>query len=240
MFTSFKSILKIAKHSNVADGLSIGTEKRKRKLEAGRDFPKTGEIGRLINAAKDDKRRALLLVAALTGLRASELRGLRWIDVDLKAGELHVRQRADRYGQIGTPKSNSSARTVPLDQGTISALKHWKLACPKGEAGVVFPSSTGRIEHHSNMLKSLTPVMKAAGVVDSHGEPKYALHAFRHFFASWCINPKERGGRALQPKVVQQLLRQSSIVMTLDRYGHLFPRGDDRVELDASARALLG
>jgi len=70
--------------------------------------------------------------------------------------------------------------------------------------------------------------------------PKYALHAFRHFFASWCINPKERGGRELPVKVVQQLLGHSSIVMTLDRYGHLFPRGDDRGELAAAAKRLLG
>ncbi|MGB9062811.1 MAG: site-specific integrase, partial [Pseudolabrys sp.] len=54
------------------------------------------------------------------------------------------------------------------------------------------------------------------------------------------INPKDRGGRELPPKVVQTLLGHSSIVMTLDRYGHLFPRGDDRAELANSARALLG
>ncbi len=45
-----------------------------------------------------------------------------------------------------------------------------------------------------------------------------------------------RGGRELPPKVVQHLLGHSSIVMTLDRYGHLFPRGDDRAELAAVAR----
>ncbi|HEX4991233.1 MAG TPA: tyrosine-type recombinase/integrase [Candidatus Binatia bacterium] len=71
-------------------------------------------------------------------------------------------------------------------------------------------------------------------------KPKYALHAFRHFFASWCINLKERGGRELPVKVVQQLLGHSSVVMTLDRYGHLFPRGDDRGELAAAAKRLLG
>jgi len=39
--------------------------------------------------------------------------------------------------------------------------------------------------------------------------------------------------------VVQGLLCHSSIVMTLDRYGHLFPRGDDRAELAAAAKTLL-
>jgi integrase len=66
------------------------------------------------------------------------------------------------------------------------------------------------------------------------------MHAFRHFFASWCINPKERGGRELPPKVVQTLLGHSSIVMTLDVYGHLFRDGGDRAELAEASAALLG
>ena len=87
------------------DGFKAPTKARpgrsprdKRVLEVGRDIPTPNEIKRMIAAAKGGKRHALLLVAALSGLRASELRGLRWKDVDLKAGELHVRQRADRYG----------------------------------------------------------------------------------------------------------------------------------------------
>ena len=241
VLTSLKSLLKVAKHAHLAADVSIGRGKRgEQKLEVGRDIPTPAEIKRLIDAAgTDGKRRALLLTVALTGLRASELRGLRWSDVDLKAGELHVRQRADRYCVIGAPKSDSSVRTIPLAPDVLTALKEWRLACPKGEAGLVFPSSTGQIEHHANMLRSLRPVMLAAELINKDGEPKYALHAFRHFFASWCINPKERGGRELPAKVVQQLLGHSSIVMTLDRYGHLFPRGDDRAELAKAAHALL-
>jgi integrase len=241
VLTSLKSLLKAGKHVHVAADVSIKRRKRdERKLEEGRDIPTPPEIKRLIAAAEDDKRRALLLTAALTGLRASELRGLRWADVNFKTGELHVRQRADRFNRIGAPKSDSSRRAVPLDADVlIPALKRWKLACPKGEADLAFPTASGQVEHHKNMLASLEPIMIAAGVVDKAGEPKYALHAFRHFFASWCINPKERGGRELPAKVVQQLLGHTSIVMTLDRYGHLFPRGDDRAELAAAARALL-
>jgi integrase len=237
VFTSFKSLLKVAKYGHVADGLAIGSEKR--KLEAGRDFPTPAQVKRLINAT-DGRRRALLMVAAMAGLRASELRGLRWSDVDFRAAELHVRQRADRWNSIGAPKSESSSRTVPLDQATIAELKAWKLACPKGEAGVVFPNAAGGIEHHKNALRSLAPIMVAAGVVDKAGRPKYGLHAFRHFFASWCINPRNRDGRELPAKEVQELLGHGSIGITLDLYGHLFPRRDDRSELDAAARILLG
>jgi integrase len=241
VLTSLKSLLKAAKHAQVAADVSIGKDKRsKHKLEAGHDFPTPAEVKRLIEAAgKDDKRRTLLLTAALTGLRASELRGLRWSDIDLKTGELHVRQRADRYGKIGAPKSDSSRRTVPLAPDLLTALKKWKLACPNGEADLVFPTSTGRIDHHANMLRSLAPIMIAAGVVDKEGKPKYALHAFRHFFASWCINPKSRGGRELPVKEAQGLLGHSSIVMTLDLYGHMFPPAGDRTELADAARALL-
>jgi integrase len=240
VLTSLKSLLKAAKHGHVAGDVAIKRNPRdKRLLEVGRDIPTPGEVKRIIGAAKDNRRRALLLVTALTGLRASELRGLRWKDTNVKAAELHVRQRADRFNAIGHPKSKAGVRTIPLAPDALSALKEWKLACPKGEAGLVFPTATGQPEHHKNMLRSLEPILKAAGVVDKAGEPKYALHAFRHFFASWCINRKADGGRELPPKVVQYLMGHSSIVMTLDLYGHLFPRGDDQTDLAEAARALL-
>jgi integrase len=80
--------------------------------------------------------------------------------------------------------------------------------------------------------------MEKAGVM-LDGKSKYALHAFRHFFASWCINRRDDGGLELPAKVVQERLGHSSIVMTMDTYGHLFPRGDDGRELAAAEAALL-
>jgi integrase len=241
VLVSFKSLLRAAKHAHVAADVSVGRSKRsERKLEVGRDIPTPAEVRRLVDAAKDDARlRALVLTAAVCGLRASELRGLRWADVDLKAGELHVRQRADRYNNIGAPKSASSTRTIPLAPEVEAALKVWKLACPKGNLDLVFPTRPGAIMYHRSMLDSLAPVTVAAGVVNKAGKPKYGLHALRHFFASWCINRRADGGRELPAKVVQGLLGHGSIVMTLDRYGHLFPRGDDRAELAAASGALL-
>ena len=105
---------------------------------------------------------------------------------------------------------------------------------------MVFPTSDGRIQHHVSLLRDLAPVMRKAGVVQREtGKPKYAMHAFRHFFAL-CINPKERGGRELPPKVVQALLGHSSIVMTLDVYGHLFRDGGDRTELAEASLSAAG
>jgi integrase len=244
ILVSMKMLLKEAQRrgdvaQNVGLGVSIKMDKRdKRKLKAGEDFPTPNEVKRLIDAATG-RWRPLLVTVVFTGLRASELRGLRWEDVDLKRGELHVRQRADRYNKLGSPKSHSGQRVVPLGPFVVNTLKEWKLACPKSESDLVFPSSTGQIAYHANMWKALGPVMIAAGLTDKAGQPKYALHAFRHFYASWCINRKEDGGLELPAKVVQERLGHSSILMTMDTYGHLFPRGDDTAALAAAEKALL-
>jgi integrase len=83
------------------------------KLVVGVDIPSPDEIRAIVATASDDGdsagRRPLLLTAIFTGLRISELRGLRWDDVDLKRSELHVRQRADRYNAIGRPKSKAGS-----------------------------------------------------------------------------------------------------------------------------------
>ena len=65
------------------------------------------------------------------------------------------------------------------------------------------------------------------------------MHALRHFYASWCINRKVDGGLELPSKMVQQRMGHASINITMDVYGHLFPRGDDGAELAAAEQALL-
>ena len=91
------------------------------------------------------------MVAAFTGLRASELRGLRWEDVDLKKNELHVRQRADRYNEIGSPKSEDSERTVPFGGFVANTLKEWKLKHP---GKYVFGTDKDTVVEHSNLVKA--------------------------------------------------------------------------------------
>jgi integrase len=244
VLTSLKSILRDAQRrgnvaQNLARDVSIGVSKRdKRRPEAGVDIPTPEEITRIINAVTG-RLRPLVLTAIFAGLRASELRGLRWEDVDLKRGKLHVKQRADRYNSIGEPKSHSSKRTIPIGPLLLNALKQWRLACPIGE--LVLPTAKGQVEDHKSIVRALAPMMVAAGVVTKDGKPKYTgLHSFRHFYASWCINRKEEGGLELPAKVVQHCLGHSSIVMTLDRYGHLFPSKDDGSELAEAERALWG
>jgi integrase len=223
-------------------------DRRGSKLKIGSDIPTVEEIKRILRAA-NGKDRIFLMVAVLTGLRASELRGLAWKNIDFKKAELTVSQRADRYRKIGEPKTEAAERIIPLPPAVVSALREWKLACPHGPLGLVFPNGAGRVEFHVNLINRLFwPAQIAAGVVhkrvDESGKlsltAKYSgLHSLRHFFASWCINRKADGGLELPPKLVQARLGHSSIAVTMDTYGHLFPRGDDTAELAAAENFLL-
>jgi integrase len=220
-------------------GVDRRADKRaKGKLKVGVDIPSRQEIKDLV-ASLRGRWRPILITAIFTGLRASELRGLRWTDLDFEKNELHVRQRADRYLEIEPPKSESGERCVPLAPIVASTLREWRLACPRG--GFVFPNGAGKVESHPNILqRGLIPAMIAAGIVKPDGSAKYTgLHALRHFYASWCVNSREDGGLGLSAKAAQSRLGHSTIAMTLDTYGHLFPRGDDGSELEVAEKALL-
>jgi integrase len=244
VLTSLKSLLRDAQRrgivaQNVAAAVSIAPDQRRELLTTGINIPTPDEIRRIL-AAASPRWRPMLVTAVFTGLRASELRGLRWGDVDLKHAELHVRQRADRYGTIGQPKSRAGSRVIPIGPMVVNTLRQWKLTRRPGE--LVFGTRTGRPTHHTTLVcNAFLPAQIVAGVTTMDGKAKYTgLHALRHFYASWCINRKADGGLELPLKVVQARLGHASIQMTADRYGHLFPRGDDGAELADAEHALLG
>lgn len=215
-------------------------ERRQRaRLEVGKDIPARDEVKALLGALEGNWR-PLLITAVFTGMRSSELRGLRWQDIDFKNAVVNVTQRADEFGKIGAPKSEAGKRSISVPPLVVNTLKELKLRSAS-DSPFVFANQDGQPRSHTNIInKGLVPAMKRAGVVDGEGKAKYSgLHALRHFYASWCINRKEDGGLGLSPKMVQERLGHSSIVMTMDTYGHLFPRADDGDELADAARSLL-
>lgn len=182
------------------------------RIEQKAPVPSKATIRKLIDAAGEDFQ-PHLIVSALGGLRASELRGLRWLDVDFDAGFLRVRQRADAYNQIGEPKSRAGFRDIPVGPMVLNALRRWKLRCPKSELGLVFPAPKGGILQHTNTQKRFRKLCESAGV-------KMRWHDLRHFAVSLWI---EQG---FSIKEVMTFAGHASVQMTMERYGHLFPSPD--------------
>src|SRR5262249_76611 len=131
---------------NVARGVRIKSDDRDSTtgpLRAGVDFPSRPELNAMINNAPD-KWRPFIVTPIFTGIRLSELRGLRWSDVDLDTGVIHVRQRADAWGKMGPPKSKAGKRDIPLTPMVANALTAWRDVCTKGELDLVFCTRTGQ------------------------------------------------------------------------------------------------
>lgn len=257
VLASLKGIVKEAQRKgkiakNPASPVTIKVAKRgTRKVRPGRDFPSKAEINTILKNVAG-RWRPLIITAVFTGMRSSELRGLAWKDVDFDAKAIHVHRRADRWGVMGATKSEAGERDLPMTPMVTNALKEWRKTCPTGDLGLVFPNGDGKPENHANIANRCyyelqrtneitEPVMGPDGkqAHDEEGEPlvrpKYGFHTLRHFYASWLIE------QDFSPKKVQTLLGHSTIAMTYDTYGHMFPTSeDDHAKLAAGELALVG
>jgi integrase len=242
VLTNLKTILSYAQSQgwvaqNVARTIRLKADARNspEPLQEGRDFPGRAELQALINASPP-RRRAFIITAIFTGMRASELRGLRWEDVDLDQGIIRVRQRASLWGHLGPPKSAAGKRDIPLPPLVINTLRAWQASCPASKLDLVFPNSAGNVESHANIRnRFFIPLQIAAGVVTDSGAAKYGLHALRHAAASLFI-----AHLGWTPKRLQAVMGHASITMTFDRYGHLFEdREGDRTAMQKLEAAVL-
>ena len=188
--------------------------------------------------------RALIYAAVFTGCRSSELRGLPWREVDLSAATIRIVQRADDDGEIGNPKSAAGWRTIPIPDVLVQILRAWRRSCPAGDLDLVFPTGTGEPESRSNITsRCWYRLQRFIGLVDpipddpeAPAKPRYALHELRHVRASLEI---ESGADPLQ---IKKLMGHSTIKVTMDNYGHLFPEGDQAraARVAAIAEDLVG
>jgi integrase len=177
---------------NPAHGIKVRSDARSKGGPL--KVPSKADLKLLIDNAPE-RWRTFIIVAIFTGLRASELRGLRWADVDLNNATLRVSQRADQWGKIGSPKSRAGRREVPLTPLVVNALKQHKLASANSD--LVFTSTTGSIVSHSNFSADVwRPLLKRCGL-------RFEFHSLRHAAASLFI---ELGW---QPKRIQALMGHS-------------------------------
>ena len=182
------------------------------------------KLARLARRAKP-----LLTLAWSAGLRASELRGLAWSNLDLPGARVEINQRADRFGIIGPCKSEAAYRVIPLPDACVTTLREWQLAATPNPDGLVFPNQAGRPQALNNLRRRLVlPVLTAAGLVvpaPTKADPaaiKLAidmpLHGMRHFAASAWIR------QHCDMKQLQAWLGHGDIQMTYNTYGHLLER----------------
>ena len=182
------------------------------------------QTGAFLDAALPHRLYAAFHLIAFRGLRRGEACGLEWEDLDLDAGTLMVRTQRVMisYTEIeeGAPKTDASEDTIPLDTATVTALRRHKAqqAAEKlawGEAwvstGKVFTRENGEALHPDTLFMEFLRTAYAAGL------PPIRLHDLRHGAATLML----AGGADM--KVVQALLRHSSITITSDTYTSVLP-----------------
>ncbi len=163
-----------------------------------------------------EPRRTLVLCDAATALRVSEILGLMWIDLDFEELVMHVR-RAYVWGRFKEPKSRASKAPVPMHPLLAGFLLAWreKTTYPRDE-DFVFPSTrlNGAKPLSASILvqKYLRPAAVKAGVLREGQRVRFGFHNFRHSLASALVKMK------VDPKTVQEFLRQAHVTTTLQLY----------------------
>jgi integrase len=157
------------------------------------------------------KMRVIGIMAATTGLRISEVLGLKWMDIDWKALQMEV-TRSVVDGVVGKCKTETTRRPVPIDKFTSGELLAWKCeTCYAALDDWVFASERvqGRMPPWADTLldRFLQPAAKRAGIMKWVG-----FHTFRHTYSTLL---KANGEDV---KVVQELMRHANISTTMNIY----------------------
>jgi integrase len=171
------------------------------------------QVGKIIAAAPEPFK-TMFLVLVMTGMRAGEMLGLQWVDIDFAKSLIHIRRSA-WYGQTQTTKSKSSTAPVPLPGPLAVALRAYQEKWRPNPGGFLFVTRNNRPPSSNKVVEyGLWPVLDALKI------PRCGLHAFRHTHTSLLLDS------GATPKVVQEQLRHADPRVTLDVYGHVL--GDAR------------
>ncbi len=189
-----------------------------------RVVPMTTEQTLAIREAMPAELRAMVTLAAGTGMRQSELFGLTVDRLDFLRRTVTVDRQVltvpGRGPAFGPPKTKASVRSIPLPQVVVDSLAEHLARFPalqSGEfAGLVFHRDGGPWSRQA-FGHIWRPVVAEVGL-----PPRTGSHALRHYYASLLI----RHGESV--KTVQARLGHASAAETLDTYSHLWPDSEDR------------
>ena len=161
-------------------------------------------------------------VSAMTGMRRGEVLGLRWVDLDLDAARIHVRQALLSVAYelvVSTPK-NHRARVIDLDPGTVDQLRlHRERQIEEGaewgsdyqSRGLVFCKENGEPLHPQTYSQAFERIVARTGL------PRVRLHDLRHTHATIAL----RAG--VPTKIISERLGHESPAFTLKQYAHVIP-----------------
>lgn len=157
------------------------------------------------------RERTLVLLAVSTGLRQSELFALKWGDIDFREGAMNV-TRSIVYGIVGRCKTEASQKPVPVHPILAEALLKWKNRCRYRESGDwIFANEHHRGRHpywgQAILRNIVRPIAQEAGI-----KKRIGWHTFRHTYSTLLRS------LGTEFKVMQELLRHSSLRSTMDIY----------------------
>lgn len=177
---------------------------------------------KFLDAAKESVNYFHFLFVLQTGVRSSELRGLRWEDIDFSNRSIHIRRNvthdsSSRKFITGNLKTNSVLRDIPMTQTVYDILmkiknqqtQHQRKVLSFEFADHIFLNRNGNLLPNSNYDRYLEKLCVKAGI------EKISMHTLRHTFATRCI---ESG---MKPKTLQKILGHANISMTMDLYVHV-------------------
>jgi len=155
--------------------------------------------------------KAMVFLAAATGLRASELLGLKWQDVDFESLEINL-NRGVVHQVVGELKTEASRKPIPLDPGLAGVILEWRYLSPfNQQSDWVFasPEMTGQQPYWPENLirRHIRPAAERCGIRKTIG-----WHTFRHSYAT------QLKANGEDVKVVQESLRHANSRITLDTY----------------------
>jgi integrase len=182
------------------------------------------QVRTFLASAGESRYHALFVLAVATGMRQSELLGLRWVDVDLDRATVRVRQQLVYVPKVGfsftEPKTAKGRRAIVLPAFAVEVLRQHrgKQLAERLQAYVwedydlVFPNELGKPEERGNLVRRhFLPVLAKAGL------PRIRFHDLRHTSATLLLSQN------VHPKVVQERLGHSTVAVTLNVYSHVLP-----------------
>lgn len=209
IMTVFRSISSYAaKEYNIREIYFTMPKTEQKKIEV----LNTDERNRLAFYLKENMNRtnAAVLLCLFTGLRVGELCGLQWRDIDLKNGMISVSRTVQRVNLsgtskviVGSPKSRSSARSIPIPEFVTATL-----TSIKGTEDTYLITGTAKPIEPRTMQNRFHKILKECGLRNIN------FHILRHTYATVCI---EHG---FDSKTLSELLGHADASITLNRYVH--------------------